>query len=73
MCDVRHSGCEVTQWLCCHNSVCDAILSGYVINIECVMSEIQALCDITHRVNVISYRVDDISYIVHVMSSIRGM
>ena len=36
--------------------------------IECVMSEIQALCDVTHIVNVISYTVDDMSYIVHVMS-----
>ena len=31
------------------------------------MSEIQALCDVTHIVNVI-YTVDDMSYIVHVMS-----
>ena len=37
------------------------------------MSEIQALCDVTHIVNVISYTVDDMSYIVHVMSSIKGM
>ena len=42
-------------------------------DIELVMSEIQALCDVTHIVNVISYRVDDMSYIVHVMSPIRGM
>ena len=48
--------------------MCDAIQSGYVINIECVMSEIQALCDVTHIVNVISYTVDDMSHIVHVMS-----
>ena len=34
------------------------------------MSEIQALCDVTHIVNVISYTVDNISYIVHVMSLI---
>ena len=33
----------------------------YVINIECVMSEVQALCDVTHIVNVISYTVDDTS------------
>ena len=33
------------------------------------MSEIQALCDVTHIVNVISYTVvDDMSNIVHVMS-----
>ena len=50
----------------------DAKYNGYVINRECVMSEIQALCDITHKVNVI-YTVDDMSYIVHVMSSIKGM
>ena len=37
------------------------------------MSEMQALCDITHIVNVISYTVDDMSYILHVMSSIKGM
>ena len=37
------------------------------------MSEIQALCDVTHRVSVISYTVDDMLYIVHVMSSIKGM
>ena len=37
------------------------------------MSEIQALCNVTHRVNMISYTVDDMSYIVHVMSSIKGM
>ena len=37
------------------------------------MSEIQALCDVTHVVSVISYTVDDMSYIVHVMSSIKGM
>ena len=37
------------------------------------MSEIQALFDATHIVNVISYKVDDMSYIVHVMSSIKGM
>ena len=37
------------------------------------MSEIQALCDITHIVNVISYTVDDMPYIEHVMSSINGM
>ena len=32
------------------------------------MSEIQPLCDVTHIVNVISYIVDDMTYIVHVMS-----
>ena len=32
------------------------------------MSEIQTLCDVTHIVNVISYTVDDMSYIVHVIS-----
>ena len=32
------------------------------------MLEIQALCHVTHIVNVISYTVDDMSYIVHVMS-----
>ena len=53
--------------------MCDIIYSGYVINIECVMSEIQALCDVTHIVNVISYTVDDMSYTVHVMSPIKGM
>ena len=37
------------------------------------MSEIQALCDVTHIVSVISYTVDDMSYIVHVMLSIKGM
>ena len=37
------------------------------------MSEIQALCDITHIVTVISYTVDDMPYIVHVLSSIKGM
>ena len=37
------------------------------------MSEIQALCVVTHIVNVISYTVDDMSYIVHVMSSLKGM
>ena len=37
------------------------------------MSEIQAFCDVTNIVNVISYTVDDVSYIVHVMSSIKGM
>ena len=37
------------------------------------MSEIQALCDVTHIVNVISYTIDDISYIVHVMSSVKSM
>ena len=40
----------------------------YVINMECVMSEIQALCDFTHIVNGISYTVDDMSYILHVIS-----
>ena len=37
------------------------------------MSEIQAFCDVTHIVNVISYTVDDMSYIVHVISSKKGM
>ena len=37
------------------------------------MSEIQALCDVTHIVNVISYTEEDMSYIVHVMSSIKLM
>ena len=37
------------------------------------MSEIQAFCEITHIVNVISYTVGDMSYIVHAMSSIKGM
>ena len=37
------------------------------------MSEIQALGDVTHIVNVISYTVDDMSYIVHVISSIKGI
>ena len=37
------------------------------------MSEIQALCDVTDIVNVISYTVDDMSYIVHMMSLIKGM
>ena len=37
------------------------------------MSEIQALCDVTHAVSVISYTVDDMPYIVHVMLSIEGM
>ena len=37
------------------------------------MSDIQALCDVTHIVNVISYTVDDMSYIVYVRSSIKGM
>ena len=37
------------------------------------MSEIQALSDVTHIVNVISYTVYDMSYIVHVMSSIKVM
>ena len=32
------------------------------------MSKIQALCDVTPIVNVISYTVDDMSYIVHVIS-----
>ena len=40
---------------------------------ECVTSEIQELCDVTHIMNVISYTVDDMSYIGHVMSSINGM
>ena len=44
--------------------MCDAVYSGYVINMECVMSEIQALFDATHIVNVISYTVDNMSYIV---------
>ena len=38
------------------------------MNIECMMSEIQPMCDVTHIVNVISYPVDDMSYIVHVVS-----
>ena len=33
------------------------------------MSEIQALCDVTHKVNVISYTVDYMSYIVHVTTT----
>ena len=37
------------------------------------MSEIQALCDVTHTVNVIYYTVDDMSYIAHVMSSVKIM
>ena len=37
------------------------------------MSEIEPMCDVTHIVNVILYTVDDMSYIVHVMSSIKGM
>ena len=37
------------------------------------MSELQAWCDVTHIVNVIAYTIDDMSYIVHVMSSIKGM
>ena len=37
------------------------------------MSEIQALYDVTHIVNVVSYTVDDMSYIGHVMSSIKGL
>ena len=37
------------------------------------MSEIQALCDVTHIVNVISYTVDDMLYIVHVISRIKCM
>ena len=45
--------------------MCDAIKSEYVINVECVISEIQPLCDVTHIVNVISYTVDGMSYIVH--------
>ena len=32
------------------------------------MSEIEALCDVTQILNVISYTVDGMSYIVHVMS-----
>ena len=36
------------------------------------MSEIQALCDVTHTVNVISYTVDDMSNKVHVKSSKRA-
>ena len=36
------------------------------------MSEIQALCDVTHIMNVISYTVDDMSYVVHVMSPIKA-
>ena len=51
----------------------DPILTGYVISIEFVISEIQALCDVTHIVNVISYTVDDMTYTVHVISSIKGM
>ena len=39
-----------------------------VMPYKVVMSEIQAVCDVTHTVNVISYTVDDMSYIVHVMS-----
>ena len=38
-----------------------------------VMSEIQAFYDVTHIVNVVSYTVDDMSYIGHVMSSIKGL
>ena len=53
--------------------MCDAILSGYIINLEGVMSEIQALCDVTHIVNVISYTVDDLSYIMRLRSSIKAM
>ena len=37
------------------------------------MSEMHSLCDVTHKVNVITYTVDDMSYIVHVISSIKGM
>ena len=37
-------------------------------NIECVRSEIQTFSDVTHIVNVISYTVDTMSYLVHVMS-----
>ena len=37
------------------------------------MSEIQALCDVTHAVSVISHTGDDMPYIVHVMLSIKGM
>ena len=37
------------------------------------MSEIQALCDVTHAVSVVSYTVEDMPYIMHVMLSIKGM
>ena len=65
--DVKlHNGCVVIR-LCVMPYKLD------VINIECMMSEIQALCDVTHIVNVISYTVDDMSYIVQVMSSKKGI
>ena len=45
----------------------DAISSEYNINIYCLMPQIWSLCDVTHIVNVTSYRVDEMSYIMHVM------
>ena len=31
--NVRHNGCEGTQWMCGHNTAREAISSEYVINI----------------------------------------
>ena len=45
----------------------DAISREYNINILCLMKQIGSLCDVTHIVNVTSYRVDELSYIMHVM------
>ena len=56
-----HNGCVVI-------TLCVMPCKLYVINIECVMSEIQALCDVTQILTVISYTVDGMSYTVHVMS-----
>ena len=32
-CNVRHNGCEGTQWMCGHNTVREAISSEYVTTI----------------------------------------
>ena len=43
--------------VCVVITLCVMPYSGYFINIESVVSEIQAYCDVTHIVNVISYTV----------------
>ena len=45
---------------CCH-------INEYVINIECLISQIESLCDVTLIVKVTSHRVDEMSYIMRLM------
>ena len=52
--------------MCGHNNVRVAISIEYVINIVFDVI-IESLCDVTHIMNLTSYRADEISYIMRVM------